>query len=642
MKSKLSSLIKPYKKAEQILTLDEYLEEAGTNREMYLSPAERLLKAIGDPTTVDTRMDTRLSKIFGNRVIRTWESFKDFYGMEEVIEKIVNYLKFSTQGLEEKKQILYLLGPVGGGKSSLSEKLKSLMESEPFYALAIQRQGEPLEISPVHESPLSILGVEMADKLKIPGRYLAGIPSPWALKRMEQYGVDDFVVVKMHPNQARQVAIAKTEPGDENNQDISTLVGKLDIRKLEHFAADDADAYRYNGGLCLGNRGILEFVEMFKAPIKVLNPLLTATQEANYKGTEALAPIPFEGIILAHSNEAEWDQFKENSNNEAFLDRVYMVKVPYCVRASDEKEIYKKLIANSDLQSAPTAPYTLEMLAELAVLTRIDNPDNSNKYSKMKVYDGVSFKDKDPGVKSLKDYKEGAGSDEAFYGMSTRDAFKILSQVFNYDTTEVGANPVHLLSILEKKFMNHDYDEQTSAEWMSYVQEYLAPRYHEHLSKDIQTAFIESASTYGQSMFDRYIQYADFWIQDIDYLDPDTGQLLDREALNDWMEKIEKKARIASPKDFRHEIVNYCLRYRTKNNGSNPLWTSYEKLKQVIEANIFESTEALLPVISLETKKDSDTENKHKSFMKNMAARGYTEKQAQLVVQYYEQSVRRK
>ena len=222
--------------------------------------------------------------------------------MEETIEQIVSYFRHAAQGLEEKKQILYLLGPVGGGKSSLAEKLKTLMEKVPFYAL----KG-----SPVNESPLGLFnpvedGPILEEDYGIPRRYLKGIMSPWAVKRLHEFNGDitRFKVVKLHPSVQQQIAVAKTEPGDENNQDISSLVGKIDIRKLEQFSQDDPDAYSYSGGLCRANQGLLEFVEMFKAPIKVLHPLLTATQEGNYKGTEGFPAIPFDGIILAHSNES--------------------------------------------------------------------------------------------------------------------------------------------------------------------------------------------------------------------------------------------------------------------------------------------------------------------------------------------------
>lgn len=188
--------------------------------------------------------------------------------------------------------------------------------------------------------------------------------------------------MKLYPSILNQIAVAKTEPGDENNQDISALVGKVDIRKLEEYPQNDADAYSYSGALCRANQGLMEFVEMFKAPIKVLHPLLTATQEGNYNSTEGLGAIPYSGILLAHSNESEWHSFRNNKNNEAFIDRIYIVKVPYCLRVTDEIRIYDKLLINSSLAKAHCAPDTLRMLAQFSVLSRLKEPENSNIYSR--------------------------------------------------------------------------------------------------------------------------------------------------------------------------------------------------------------------------------------------------------------------
>ncbi len=323
---------------QESMDLLEYLGHCKADATMYASPHERLLKAIGDPVLLDTSGDERLSRIFSNRVIRTYPSFAEFYGMEDTIDHIVSFLRHGAQGLEELKQVLYLLGPVGGGKSSLAERIKELMEQEPFYAILD---------SPINESPLGLFADQfqrkaLEDKYDIPSRFIPKVMSPWAAKRLKEYGgnITQFKVVKLYPSILNQIAISKTEPGDENNQDISSLVGKVDICKLEEFSQDDPDAYSYSGGLARGNQGMLEFVEMFKAPIKTLNPLLTATQESNYKGTEGLGAIPFNGLILAHSNESEWQEFRSNKRNEAFIDRVNIVKVPYCLRVNEEEEIY--------------------------------------------------------------------------------------------------------------------------------------------------------------------------------------------------------------------------------------------------------------------------------------------------------------
>ncbi|WGL15833.1 PrkA family serine protein kinase [Microbulbifer bruguierae] len=618
---------------EEELTIQEYLELCKHDRSAYASPAERMLMAIGEAELVDTSRDPRLSRIFSNKVIKRYKAFSEFYGMEEAIEQIVSFFRHAAQGLEEKKQILYLLGPVGGGKSSLAERLKALMEQVPIYAI----KG-----SPVFESPLALFsptedGQILEEDYGIPRRYVNTIMSPWAVKRLHEYNGDitKFKVVKIRPSILDQIAIAKTEPGDENNQDISSLVGKVDIRKLEDFPQNDPDAYSFSGSLCRSNQGLMEFVEMFKAPIKVLHPLLTATQEGNYNSTEGLGAIPFNGVILAHSNESEWQTFRNNRNNEAFLDRIYIVKVPYCLRVKEEIKIYDKLLENSSLAKAPCAPDTLRMLAQFSVLSRTKNPENSSIFSKMRVYDGENLKDTDPKAKTIQEYRDNAGVDEGMNGLSTRFAFKILSKVFNFDATEVAANPVHLLYVLEQQIEQEQFPPEQQENYLGFIKEYLAPRYVEFIGKEIQTAYLESYAEYGQNLFDRYVTYADFWIQDQEYRDPETGEILDRAALNEELEKTEKPAGISNPKDFRNEIVNFVLRARAGNQGKNPDWRSYEKLRAVIEKKMFSNTEDLLPVISFNTKASADDQKKHADFVARMVERGYTEKQVRLLSEWY-------
>ncbi len=618
---------------EDEMSLQEYFDLCRESPLAYANPAERLLHAIGEAKLIDTRQDPILSRLFSNKVIRHYPNFDGFYGLEDSIEQIISYLKHSAQGLEERKQILYLLGPVGGGKSSLAERLKSLMEEMPFYAI----KG-----SPVHESPLWLFskrrdGEFFEKEYGIAPRYIEHIISPWTVKRLQEYAgdVNKFRVVRIKPSRITVTGIAKTEPGDENNQDISSLVGKVDIRKLEEFSQDDTDAYSFSGGLCRANRGLLEFVEMFKAPIKVLHPLLTATQEGNYNGTESISSIPFDGIILAHSNESEWLTFKNNKNNEAFIDRVFIVKVPYVLRASEEVKIYRKLLENSSLKESPCAPDTLDLLAQFAILSRLKEPENSSIYSKMKVYNGENLKDTDPKAKSYQEYRDQAGVDEGMTGLSTRFSFKVLSKVFNYDLSEISANPVHLLYVLEMQIHKEQFPPEIQEKYLAHLKGYLVPQYIEFIGNEIQTAYLESYSEYGQNIFDRYMIYADLWMQDQEFRDPNTGEILNRQAINDELEKIEKPAGIANPKDFRNEIVNFVLRTRAKNQGKNPSWTSYEKLRTVIEKKMFSNTEELLPIISFNPKASQDERKKHEDFVSRMMEKGYTRKQIRLLSEWY-------
>lgn len=619
------------------MSVEQYLALCKSDPMAYASVSERMLAAIGVPKQVNTAEVPRLGRIFSNRTMNVYPAFEGFYGMEESVDKIVSYFRHAAQGLEESKQILYLLGPVGSGKSSLAETLKKLAEVHPIYVLKAGNQ-----LSPIFESPLGLFDDEAAEMLDgegvVPARYTKrAVLSPWAAKRLAEFDgdVSKFTVVKMYPNVLNQIAVTKTEPGDENNQDISTLVGKVDIRKLEDFSQDDADAYSWKGGLNVANQGVLEFVEMFKAPIKMLNPLLTATQEGHYNGTQGFGAIPYTGMILAHSNESEWETFKNDKTNEAFIDRVCIIKVPYCLRVSEEIGIYKNLLSGSKLADAPCSPATLEMLAQFAVMSRLGPHENSSLWAKMKVYNGESLKDTDPKARTVQEYRDFAGVNEGMKGISTRFAFKVLSRVFNYDSKEIAANPVHLLAVLEDMIRAAEFPKQLQEEYLGYLTNHLAANFFDLIGKELQRAYLESYGEYGQNMFERYVQLADAYLQDSDFRDPHTNEMYDRAELNAELEKIEKPSAISNVKDFRNEVVNFVLRERARNEGKTPSWTSYEKLRAVIEKNIFGNTEDLLPVISFSAKKTGEDERKHEGFVQRMVENGYTAHQVRLLVDWH-------
>ena len=611
----------------------EYLEKCKTDPTCYASPAERLLKAIGEPVMKNTRDNPRLSRIFSNRIIRVYPAFAEFYGMEEAVEQLVSYLRHNAQNLEESKSILYLLGPVGGGKSSIAEKLKELIEQEPVYIL---------KDSPVFESPLGLLNFgpwkdKLSSQYSIPKYALRTVPSPWAVEKLKEYKGDlnKFKVIKVRPSRLNQICVAKVEPGDENNQDISTLVGKVDIRQLERHSQNHAYAYSFSGGLCRANRGILDFVEMFKAPLKMLHPLLTATQERNYNGTEAIGAIPFDGIIVAHSNESEWEQFRNNKTNEAFLDRISLIKIPYCLRVTEEKSIYSKLIEHSQLSEAPIAPFTMDMLAQFCILSRLKETSHSTPYSKMRVYDGENIKETDPKAKPLQEYKDEAGVTEGMNGLSTRFAFKVLSKAYNFDPEELGANPIHLMFVLENEIIKEQFPKEIEQKYLTFLNGTLKDKYLEFVEKEIRSALMDSYSDYCQTTFERYYNFADAWLNDTEYRDPETHVLYDRSNLNSELEKIEKAGlSIGNPKEFRSEVVNFALRYKAS-NAKLPAWNAYNKMREVIERKVLSSTEEFLPIISFTPKGDAKSQQAHDSFVSIMKDKGYTPRQTRLVTEWF-------
>ena len=625
------------------ITIAEYLEEAKANPRMYQSSHAAMVEAFGKPKMLATREDPRLSRIYENRILQVFEPFEEeFFGMYDIIQNIYGYLLSGSQGLDAVHKILYLLGPVGGGKSSLVEKLKQLAEIVPMRVLAYMGKNDVLVSSPVFESPLGLFSqAEMKNRFStrynIPPRAFPRIRSPWATKRLEECkgDISRFRVVEILPSIVDQIGIGVATPGDDTNQDTSTLVGKTDIRRLEHFAQNDPDAYSFSGALCVGQR-MMEFVEMFKAPIKTLNPLLPATMENYFTGTEQIGAIPFHGVIVAHSNEAEWSSFKGNKRNEAFLDRVSLVQVPYVLAVSDEVRIYQKLVKNSTLRDAPCAPETLRALATFFALTRIKEDDKSTLLAKLRVYDGENVKETDLKAKPIHEYREVAGVDEGMMGESTRFAYEVLAKTFNFDPTEVAADPVHLMNVLEQEIIKKQYPEDKQKRYIgNFLKGIVYVQVRKAVDTAIRDAYFDAGSEFGQALFDRYIILADSWIEDKDYRDPDSNDVLDREEINKLLEAVEKPAGIGNPKDFRNEIVRYALRYGRNNNGRNPSWKEYEPMKKVLEKKMFENVEEMLPVISFTKKTTKDMEEKHKAFVERMMSKGWTLKQVRKLVEWH-------
>lgn len=617
-------------RASEEMTLEEYLKLAKKDPTVYASPAQRMLNAIGEPTITDTNDHDKLSRLFLNKPLKTYKCFREFYGNEDAIESIVNFFRHAAQGLEEAKQIIYLLGPVGSAKSSLAHILRQVFETQPFYAV----KG-----SPVNDDPLSLFdkdkyGDTLTTEYGIP-RHRLGIPmSGWLIKRVAELegDISKIKVVKLFPSIQNQVANARTEPGDESNQDISTLVGKVNIRSLSKFDQNDPDAYLYSGALCKGNRGIVEFVEMFKSAIKTLHPLLCATQDHMYAPTEGMSSLPFEGIIIAHSNESEWAKFKADKNNEAFLDRVAPIKIKYSLRYSAELEINKKMLRHSELSDAPIAPQTLEMLAKFFVLSRLEPLKNSKITSKMLTYNGESLKNRDSNAKSLQEYRELASIDEGMSGLSTRFAFKILSKVFNYDGKELAANPVHLMHILRVAIREEGFPDTLSADYLTHLEE-LESEYIKFLTREIQLCYLNSGS-FCQNMFDLYIAHAGAWLEDQSYLDATTGSSMDLDELDEELRKLEKPAQVSNSRDFRQEVVLFSLRHKSK-TGENPKWDSYNKIKDVIEKRVMVNMGEMLPILVRGNNRSAEDTKKHTEFVARMAELGYTVNQVGILTEYY-------
>lgn len=645
MSSKVFERVKSRSQKPRFMPLEEFLAGCRENPGYYASAHERLLKAMGEPVIVDTKDQARLGRIHHNKKIRTFPTFADFYGIEPTIELLYDKLKAASQGLEESKQIIYFLGPVGSAKSSLAERLKELMEREKIYVLAVRKDPtkDEFDLSPLYESPLGLFPTTEATALEneygVPSRYFTGICSPWAVKRLEEFegDVTQFYVAEMYPSRLREIGISKTEPGDENNQDISSLVGKADVRMLEDFSINDPDAYAYSGSLCKASQGLMEFVEMFKAPIKTLHPLLTATQERNFMGTQQIGAMPFNGLIVAHSNETEWTKFSTDPANEAFLDRVCIIRVPYNLRLTDEVFIYEKLLRRSALADITVAPFSFELLGRTVIASRLKKSKTSPEH-KVLIYDGRDLRNEVPNASTHYALaEEAAASDppEGMSGISTRTAFKIISRAANVGD-EIAIDPIELNVVLQAELRSAMGP--NAKEHVEFMLSQLKGWLKNKVGDMIREALLEDYEEFAQSRFARYVEQADVWLnKDVGaYRDPDTGMMLDKDAIDKKLKEVEGKG-IPNTKDFRQDIVNWVLRFKANHGNELPKWDDYEPMRKVIQALVVDHTKDLLPLISFGKKRDSELDEKHSKFLQRMQERGFTPMQVRRIVEWYNQ-----
>lgn len=614
------------------MSLEDYLQGCAKHPLMWASSQSRLLSAIGEPEMVDTSKDTRLGRLFASRTIRRYPAFADFFGMEETIERIVGFIRNAAQGGEERRQIMYLLGPVGCGKSSLAERLKSLMEVHPMYVLVAN--GKP---SPVFESPLGLFQMPeereyVCREFGISRNMLEWPLSPWALQRLQEFSGDisRFSVLRMHLSQARREGIAKVVAGDSNKQSSADLTGLVDSSESS-LPREHADRYSYTGGLCRANQGMLEFAEMFKARKDVLHPFLTVTTEGVY-AAEAIGELPFQGLIMAHSNLSEWTTFKDNPDNKGLVDRTYVVKIPYCLRITEEVEILKKFLRASELGPAPQAPRTLETLATFGVMTRLSGTTSPSILPKALVYDGELPEQVGNTASTYEKYRTEASDEEGFVGMSPRKSRLVLADAFNRDAVEVAASPKDVLDLLGASSKNREF----AADYKKHV-DLLTERYLHFLGLHIQQACVEDYANYGPGQLTRYVTLLNALDEKSGYKDPDTGEVWDDKQLLIQLERVEVKAKIPASevKEFRHKILRYCLTYQSNNRGKMPPWLSDDTYKRTVD-NLMTMTfgEIWLKVVP-HRNRDTKEKKEHEDFLVRMKALCYTSRQIRALVDWW-------
>ncbi len=575
---------------------------------------------------INTEEHPRLKRIYGNDTLKRYSFFKDFYGIDKSVMKIVRYFHAAAMKGEESRQVLYLVGPVGAGKSSLMEALKKALEmSPPIYVIKdCPMREEPMHLIPKHLRPQfeTLLGVKIEGDLCPICRY----------RLKNDYGgeFERFPVTVSEFSIRSRKGIGVVPPVDPNNQDTSVLSGSVDISKMDLYSEDDPRVMSLNGAFNVGNRGIVEFIEVFKNDVEYLHTMITATQEKSIPSPGKGSMIYFDGIILAHSNEAEWNKFKSDHTNEAILDRIVKVEVPYCLELEEEVKIYRKLLKNSSFD-AHIAPHTIEVASMFAILTRLAPSSKVDPLTKLKIYNGEEIVEKGATKKiDVFELREEADR-EGMTGISTRFITKVLDTALA-ESENSCINPVVLLETMIKAAKELAIAEDEKKRYLGFLQDTIKKEFNKILEKEVTRAFIHGYREQAESLFNNYLDHAEAFINSRKIKDASTGEELEPDLK--FLQSIEEQIGITgtSARGFRQDVTAYM--FSVLRSGSVVDYRCYEPLKEAIEKKLTASVKELSRVVTKARVRDKEQDTKYDVMVEEMKRNGYCDYCCNVILKY--------
>jgi serine protein kinase len=555
-------------------TFAQYFEIATRQPSVAQLSHERIYSMIMADGTETNRLGEPQFKFFDQEI----------FGIEKSLQQIVEYFRSAAQRLEVRKRILLLMGPVGGGKSTIVSLLKHGLEE---YTRAEAGSVYAIKDCPMHEEPLHLIPQELrADVEKEFGLYIEGELCPkcrYVLENTYDNKIESVPVVRIPFSEKHRTGIGTFTPSDPKSQDISELVGGIDLSTIGEVGTEsDPRAYRFDGELNISNRGMMEFIELLKVDEKFLYVLLTLSQEQNIK-TGRFSMIYADEVVVSHTNETEYRAFVGNRKSEALQDRIILVRVPYNLRVSDEVKIYDKLLGQSALTNVHIAPHTLRVASMFAILTRLEqsNKVGMSLMKKLKLYDGEDqeeFKQKD--IRELQEEAEREGME----GISPRYVINRLSSALVKDGVTC-INAIDALRALRDGLDQHtSISREQREQYLNFISE-ARKEYDEMAKKEVQRAFVYSFEESARTLLNNYLDNVEAYCNRTKVRDPITDE--DMEPDEQLMRSIEEQIGITenAKKTFREEILIRISSLARR--GQTFDYNSHERLKEAIEKKLF-------------------------------------------------------
>jgi serine protein kinase len=528
---------------------------------------------------------------------------EEIFGLEKPIDQIVEYFRSSAQRLEVRKRIMLLMGPVGGGKSTIVAQLKRGLEQ---YSRTDDGAVYAIKGCPMHEDPLHLIPEPMRVEIEQEyGIHIEGDLCPscrWRLEHDYDHRPEKMPIQRIVFSEKMRKGIGTFTPSDPKSQDISELVGGIDLSTIGEVGSEsDPRAYRFDGELNIANRGMMEFIEMLKVDERFLYVLLTLSQEQNIK-TGRFSMIYADEVVISHTNEHEYQSFVGNRRSEALQDRIILVKVPYNLRVDDEVRIYEKLLKQSAVRDVHIAPGTLDTSATFAVLSRLEESKKAGMslVKKMKLYngdpvDGFNVKD----VRELQAEAEREGMD----GISPRYVINRLSSALVKNNVSC-INPLDALRAMRDGIEQHTSFTREQTERVLNLISIARQEYDDFAKREVQRAFVYAFEESAQTLLDNYLDNVEAFINDARVVDPITEE--EQEPDEGLMRSIEEQIGVGEngKRQFREEVLIRISSLARR--GEKFTYDSHDRLKEAIEKKLFADLRDVVKITTSTRTPDAD------------------------------------
>jgi serine protein kinase len=550
----------------------------------------------------------------------------ELFGLDRTLQQLVEeYFAPAARRLDVRKRILLLVGPVGGGKSTLVTMLKRGLER---YSRTDEGAVYAIKDCPMHEEPLHLVPEELrADFKRRFGVHIEGDLCPvcqWKLKHEWGENIQDVPVVRIRFSERERIGIGTFKPSDPKSQDVSELTGSVNLSLLTQIGVEsDPRVYNFDGELNKANRGIMEFIEMLKADKRFLYELNTVAGEQMIKiGRFAL--IYTDVVVVAHTNEYEYNANFSNKENEAMIDRMFVVKVPYNLQVSQEVRIYEKLIQQSqfsdeteDLSKVHIAPHALRVAAMFAVLSRLKPPKKSglSLMTKMKLYDGERQVG-DWDQRHVKELRE-EYPDEGMTGVSPRFIINRLSAAMVKGKQCI--TPIDILRSIRDGLTEYTSNEEERKKLLTFLDD-VRKEYDEQIKKEVQRFFVYSYEEAAHTLLENYLDNVDAYCNKTKVRDPITGEEMDPDEK--LMRSIEEQIGVSenAKREFREGIMRSVASLARR--GLRFEIGSDERLREAIERKLFADLKDVVKITTSARTPDPDQLRKINEVVERMVTQG--------------------